>query len=137
MKGNKFEPGIDGREYDTTNVEQDLGRIDKSWPEDEFGAKLSLGPNYGWLLRHMGQGDIDMMTNGEAVDPPRYYSQDPEPGSYEFGERARVRRANIAKRRREEYRPEDPNDTETTDIVTGKKTSLKKRRQELEDAGNF
>lgn len=130
------EPGITGDDYDRTHRDlKNLKRIEQSWAEDEFGAKLSLGANYGDLLQdHMGVGDVEMMTNGEAVDPPR---DDPAPGSYEFGERARERRERLRRRHRDDYRPEDPNDAYSTDVISGKKTSLKKRRQDLEDAGNF
>ena len=134
----KFMPGITGSQYDTTNDEfKEVQRIDKSWPEDDFGAKLSLGPNFGYLLNNMGQGDITMRTDGEAVDPPRYDDTDPNPGSSGFGDRAKKRRSRLRHEAEEAERPEDPYDAQSTDVISGKKTSLKGRRKELEDFGNF
>lgn len=131
----QFDPGINGKQFDRTHGDtKNVKRIDKSWPVDEFGAKLSLGPNYGSLLESMGSGDIEMKTDGEPIDPPRRV---PSPGTREFGEQARERRERLRKEREEEFRPYDPNDAEAQDIVSGKKTRLKERRQELEDFGNF
>ena len=128
-----FETGINGQTFD--HIQQDiknLKRVDESWPEDEFGSKLSLGPNYGDLLHHkLGTGDIEMQGNAEAIDPPRK----PQPGSRQFGERAKQRRRRLMERA--QARPDDPEDVTVTDVTSGEKKSLKKRRQELEEALDF
>lgn len=125
-------PGINGAQLSELDAElHNIKRLDESWPEDEFGNKLSLGSNVAWKIeRLMGPGDIEMTGNGEAIDPPR---DDPAPGTHEFGERARQRR----KRLQEQPRPLEPEDVELTDIVSGEKQSLKKKRQEKENYLDF
>jgi hypothetical protein len=124
-------PGINGAQLSELDAElHNVKRLDESWPEDEFGNKLSLGDNIMWKIEKlMAPGDIELMGNADAIDPPR----EPQPGTYEFGERARQRR----KRLQEERRPQDPEDVELTDVVSGEKQSLKKKRKEKEGYLDF